>query len=190
MNKPAFRQIEAEIPRLRRFARYLARDIDLADDLVQECLLRAVSRIDTWEPGTNLRAWLLAILRNVFLSELRRVRRSPVHSEPDEGRLSAAQEKASATHQCEPEFVIYLASVQCAFDRLSEEHREILALVAIEDLTYEEAAAVLDIPIGTVRSRLSRARTALRELMAHKGGKTDRTISSCTNARAASHHSS
>jgi RNA polymerase sigma-70 factor (ECF subfamily) len=189
MNNPAFREIEAEIPRLRRFARYLARDIDLADDLVQECLLRAVSRIDTWEPGPNLRAWLLAILRNVFLSELQRVRRSPVHNEPDEERLSAAQE-AGATHQCEPEFVIYLASVQCAFDRLSGEHREILALVAIEDMTYEEAAAVLDIPIGTVRSRLSRARTALRDLMAHNGGKTDRTISSCASARAASHHSS
>jgi RNA polymerase sigma-70 factor (ECF subfamily) len=190
MNNPAFRQIEAEIPRLRRFARYLTRDADAADDLVQECLLRAVIHIDSWEPGTNLRAWLLTILRNVVLSELRRVRRSPVHSEPDEARLRAAEERASATDQWEPDFAIYLASVQCAFDRLSEEHREILALVALEELTYEEAASVLAIPIGTVRSRLSRARTALRELMAHKGRKTDRRISSCTNTRAASHDSS
>jgi RNA polymerase sigma-70 factor, ECF subfamily len=181
------RLIEGEIPRLRRFARYLARDADAADDLIQECLLRAVTRIDTWEPGTNLRAWLLTILRNVFLTGLRRVRRSPVHIEPDEARLSAAQDVVGAK-PCESEFGIYLTAVQRAFDRLSEEHREILALVAIEELTYEEAGAVLDIPIGTVRSRLSRARAALRQHMAHKDGKTGRMISSCINARPASHH--
>jgi RNA polymerase sigma-70 factor (ECF subfamily) len=190
MNNPAFRQIEAEIPRLRRFARYLTRDADAADDLVQECLLRAVTHIESWEAGTNLRAWLLTILRNVFLSEIRRVRRSPVHREPDEARLGAAQERASAADQVEPEFAVYLAAVQCAFDRLREEHREILALVAIEELTYEEAAAVLDIPIGTVRSRLSRARTALREYMNHKVGKADEKIGSCTDAHVSTLHRS
>jgi RNA polymerase sigma-70 factor (ECF subfamily) len=165
MDEETLHRIEAEIPRLRRFARYLARDADVADDLVQECLLRAVSRIDTWEPGTNLRAWLLTILRNVFLTELRRIRRAPVRSEPDEERQAAAQESAGANHQNDQDFAIYLAAVQRAFDRLGEEHREILLLVAVEELTYEEAAAVLDIPIGTVRSRLSRARTALRQLL-------------------------
>jgi RNA polymerase sigma-70 factor (ECF subfamily) len=190
MNNPVFRQIEAEIPRLRRFARYLTRDADAADDLVQECLLRAVAHIESWEPGTNLRAWLLTILRNVFLSEIRRVRRSPVQSEPDEARLSAAQERATAADQIDPEFAVYLAAVQCAFDRLSEEHREILALVAIEELTYEEAAAVLDVPIGTVRSRLSRARSALRESMNQKGGKADGRIRSCAHARVGSLHGS
>jgi RNA polymerase sigma-70 factor (ECF subfamily) len=73
--------------------------------------------------------------------------------------------------------------VHRAFDQLSEEHREILALVDIEELTYEEAGAVLDIPIGTVRSRLSRARAALRQHIAYKDGKTGRMISSCVNVR-------
>jgi RNA polymerase sigma-70 factor (ECF subfamily) len=188
MNDPVFRRIEAEIPRLRRFARYLARDADTADDLVQECLLRAVSRIDSWEPDTNLRAWLLTILRNAFLTELRRARRTPVQSEPDEARLTAAEERACATNHSEPEFAIYLATVQRAFDRLGEEHREILLLVAVEDLTYGEAAAVLDIPIGTVRSRLSRARAALRDLMAHKSRSSDGKISPRANAQATCHH--
>jgi RNA polymerase sigma-70 factor (ECF subfamily) len=170
MDDETLQRIEAEIPRLRRFARYLARDVDLADDLVQECLLRAVSRLDTWEPGTNLRAWLLTILRNVFLTELRRARRAPVTSAhnnvPHDPAQAAAQAAAAeGAHEGEQDFAIYLAAVQRAFDRLSEEHREILALVAIEELTYEEAAAVLAIPIGTVRSRLSRARTALRQLL-------------------------
>jgi RNA polymerase sigma-70 factor, ECF subfamily len=165
MDEETLHRIEAEIPRLRRFARYLARDADVADDLVQECLLRAVSRIDSWEPGTNLRAWLLTILRNVFLTELRRIRRTPIRSEPDEAQQAAAQEAAGASHHNDQDFAIYLAAVQRAFNRLGEEHREILLLVAVEELTYEEAAAVLNIPIGTVRSRLSRARTALRQLL-------------------------
>jgi RNA polymerase sigma-70 factor (ECF subfamily) len=165
MDEDTLHRIEAEIPRLRRFARYLARDADVADDLVQECLLRAVSRIESWEPGTNLRAWLLTILRNVFLTELRRMRRAPIRNEPDETRQDAMQEVRHGNHETDQDFAIYLAAVQRAFNRLGEEHREILLLVAVEELTYEEAAAVLDIPIGTVRSRLSRARTALRELL-------------------------
>jgi RNA polymerase sigma-70 factor (ECF subfamily) len=152
------RLIEGEIPRLRRFARCLARDDALADDLVQDCLLRAISRFDTWEPGTNLRAWLMTILRNVFITELRRVRRTPATIECEDTRQAAA-------HAGMQDHAIDLAAVQRAFDRLSDDHREILLFVALEEFSYGEAASVLNLPVGTVRSRLSRARTALRELV-------------------------
>jgi RNA polymerase sigma-70 factor (ECF subfamily) len=160
------RLIEAEIPRLRRFACYLARDGVFADDLVQECLLRAIRRIDTWEPGTNLRAWLLTILHNVFLTEKRRIRRRPIISEndsiPDQLMSHAPNYREEEEHRVRS---IHLAAVQRSFDRLCIEHREVLGLVAVEEMTYEEAAAVLGVPIGTIRSRLSRARAALREMM-------------------------
>jgi RNA polymerase sigma-70 factor, ECF subfamily len=150
------RRIETEIPRLRRFARFLSRDADLADDLVQECLLRAISRIDTWQPGSNLRAWLLTILRNIFFTEMRRLQRTPIVS------VAAEDVTSATTQESEPEFAPYLASIQEAFNQLEEEHREILVLVALEELTYQEAASILGIPVGTVRSRLSRARKAMR----------------------------
>jgi RNA polymerase sigma-70 factor (ECF subfamily) len=152
------RLIEDEIPRLRRFARSLARDNTLADDLVQECLLRAISRFHTWERGTNLRAWLLTILRNVFINELRRVRRKGDTIEYDDTRHAEAQAGTQS-------LTVDLAAVQRAFDRLSDEHREILHVVALEQFSYGEAASALGVPIGTVRSRLSRARAALRETM-------------------------
>jgi RNA polymerase sigma-70 factor (ECF subfamily) len=152
------RLIEPEIPRLRRWARCLAGDHVLADDLVQECLLRAIKRFDTWQPGTNLRAWLMTILRNVFLTEFRRARRFRQGIEFDEIN-------PTMPHAGMPDRRLDLAAVQRAFDSLSDVHREILVLVALEELTYEEAASVLGLPVGTVRSRLSRARTAMRELL-------------------------
>ncbi len=148
-------QIEGEIPRLRRYARYLARDVDQADDLVQDCLTRAIAKIDTWQPGTNLRAWLFVILRNAYISEVRRCIRMPfgTNSAEDDLRLvvSGGQEAS-----------VELIEVRVALDALSIEHREVLHLVAVEGLKYEEAAEVLEVPVGTVRSRLSRARSALR----------------------------
>ena len=147
--------IEAEIPHLRRFARYVVRDVDRADDLVQECLTRAIAKLHTWTPGTNLRAWLFVILKNCHINEVRRER--PTSEMPDDHPLlnvPASQD----TH-------ISLLEVRDAYLRLSEEHREVLLLVAIEGLRYEEAAAILKLPLGTVRSRLSRARQALREAL-------------------------
>src|SRR5262245_1522733 len=149
------RLIEVELPRLRRFAVFMARDSILADDLVQECLLRAVSHFDSWEPGTNLRAWLLTILRNVFITEIRRIQRMRNTVPYDETRQATVRDDM-------PDLAIDLAAVQRAFDRLSDKHREIMHLVALEEFTYEEAASILDLPIGTVRSRVSRARIALR----------------------------
>ncbi len=148
-------QIESEIPRLRRYARYLTRDADQADDLVQEALMRSIAKIHTWQPGTNLRAWLFVILRNAYISEVRRANRAPTDSAVAEDHPGLAVAGGHETR-------IALVELRQAFDTLSAEHREVLHLVAVEGLKYEEAAEVLEIPVGTVRSRLSRARTALR----------------------------
>ena len=146
--------IEAEIPRLRRYARFLVGDVDQADDLVQECLTRAIAKIDSWQPGTNLRAWLFVIMRNCFFNDLRRKSRSPFIEDAE--TTFAASPGNQDAHMA-------LQEVRRAFHQLSEEHREVLLLVAIEGLAYEEAAAIIGVPIGTVRSRTSRARQALRE---------------------------
>jgi RNA polymerase sigma-70 factor (ECF subfamily) len=151
-------QIEAEIPRLRRYARYLRREPDHADDLVQECLARAIAKLHTWQPGTNLRAWLFVILRNCHINEVRREQR--IDSLDD-----APADEPSLTTPGNQETSVALAEVRKAYLSLSEEHREVLLLVAIEGLQYEEAAAILEVPLGTVRSRLSRARQALRQAL-------------------------
>lgn len=147
-------RLEGEIPHLRRWARHLTRDPDLADDMVQECLLRAVSRASQWRPGSSVRAWLFAILKNAFISDRRQAsRRSNVVSLENyrEPSVKGGQESHMA-----------LIEVRRAFGRLSGEHCEVLFLVAIEGMPYEDAAAALGIPVGTVRSRLSRARLALK----------------------------
>jgi RNA polymerase sigma-70 factor (ECF subfamily) len=152
-------QIEQEIPRLRRYARYLRREPDHADDLVQECLSRAIAKIDTWQPGTNLRAWLFVILRNCHINEIRREQR--VVSLEDENPASEPMLSVPGSQETR----VALAEVRRAYLSLNEEHREVLLLVAIEGLQYEEAASILEIPLGTVRSRLSRARQALRQAL-------------------------
>lgn len=148
-------QVEPEIPRLRRYARYLTRDADQADDLVQEALTRAIAKIDTWQPGTNLRAWLFVILRNAHISEIRRQSRAPIDEAVADDHPGLAVTGGHESH-------LALVELHKAFEGLSEEHREVVHLVAVEGLKYDEAAAILEIPVGTVRSRLSRARTALR----------------------------
>lgn len=146
--------IATEIPRLRRYARHLARDRDRADDLVQDCLLRAIARLDTWRPGTNLRAWLFAILRNGHISALRSRRRAPLLDVGDE----LPEFGTPGGHEAR----VHLQEVAATLGALSAEHREVLHLIALDGLTYDEAATLLGIPVGTVRSRLSRARADLR----------------------------
>jgi RNA polymerase sigma-70 factor, ECF subfamily len=150
--------IEMEIPRLRRYARYLARDADRADDLVQECLTRAIAKVDSWTPGTNLRAWLFVILRNCHINEVRRGQRTSLIGEASSDYEIVPTPASQESH-------INLLEVRDAYLNLSEEHREVLLLVAIEGLQYEEAAAILGVPVGTIRSRLSRARQALRDAL-------------------------
>lgn len=148
-------RIVAEMPRLGRYARRLVGDADRADDLVHDCLVRALDKVDSWQPGTNLRAWLFAILRNCLYDQHRRNKRRPVVGgeipEDQLPRVSGGQEERIA-----------LDEVDDALGRLGDDHQQILYLVAIEGRRYEDAAGQLEIPVGTVRSRLSRAREALR----------------------------
>lgn len=142
-----------EIPRLRRFARVLARAPDAADDLVQETLMRAMAARAQFALGTNLRAWLFTILRHARAAEARRDRRSPFQPAavmPD-APVSGGQEERQA-----------MRDLLMAYRRLPAIQREALWLVVVEGLDYAEAAQVLGVPQGTLRSRLSRAREALR----------------------------
>jgi RNA polymerase sigma-70 factor, ECF subfamily len=152
------KRIEAEIPHLRRYARALVRDVVGADDLVQECLERALSKLDLWREGSNLRAWLFSILHNQHVNHVRRSIRTgaPVEFDDDAPQLSqpASQEKR-----------LELRDLDRALARLPQEQQAVILLVGLEGMPYAEVGAVLGIPIGTVRSRLSRGRSALRELM-------------------------
>ena len=148
--------IEAEIPHLRRYARFLTHDVADADDLVQQCLVRAIERLHQWRVGTNMRAWLFTILRNQFISDVRRESRRRELEE--EGDLGPPEPEAQAQ-----EGALELEEVREAFETLGAAHREILVLIAIEGFQYEEAAVLLDVPVGTVRSRLFRARALLRQ---------------------------
>jgi RNA polymerase sigma-70 factor (ECF subfamily) len=133
---------EREIPRLWRYAQSLRREPDHAEDPVQECLLRAIEKIHTWQPGTNLRAWLFVILRNCHLNEIRRERR--IVSNDDDSPSSGP----TLTVPGNQEICVALAEVRNAYLSLSEEHREVLLLVAIEGLQYKEASAILECPSG------------------------------------------
>ena len=150
--------MKAEIPRLRRFARYMTRDADYSDDLVQECLARAIANIESWQPGTNLRAWLFVILKNVFRNDKRRAQHDTAY------RNGLVDKETSLFAPAQQHNHLVLSEVQQAFQLLTDDHREVLMLIAVEGLRYEEAAVVLNISVGTVKSRLSRARTALRAL--------------------------
>lgn len=151
--------IEPHIPALRRFAWALLRSGQGADDLVQDCLERAVGRWQSRREDGDVRAWLFAILNNCFLSDRRRDTRRgpqlPLDAMPAEPSVAARQD--ARLH--------YMDVVQ-ALSELSEEQRVVLLLVGVEDMQYSEAARVLDVPIGTVMSRLSRGREQLRRLVA------------------------
>jgi RNA polymerase sigma-70 factor (ECF subfamily) len=150
-------QLEREIPSLRRFARALVGDAARADDLVQDALERALTRLDTFQPGTNMRAWLFTILRNAFINDLRRARLAPTAPETIEGMMAPAP--PSQDHG------LALGDLRRALDRLSPEMREVVLLIGLEGLSYEEAADILKVKVGTVKSRLSRGRESLRRLL-------------------------
>lgn len=159
--------LEKEIPRLRRYARALARDAARADDLVQSCLARALSKSHLWQPGTDLRAWLFTILHNQHVNDVRRAVREGVTIPVDDVApvLTVRSTQGAA---------LRLRDLDRAMCRLPEEQRQVLLLVGLEGMRYEEVAAVLNVPVGTVRSRLSRGRDMLRYLMdmkpAHEEG--------------------
>lgn len=151
------RLIEPQIPALRRYAFALTRDHALADDLVQDCLERAVGRWYLRRSDGDLRAWLFAILHNLFVSGLRRERGRPRHEDLDDAagpNVPGAQEGALVGRD-----------ILRALEALPMDQRAVLLLVGVEGLSYEAAGRVLGVPLGTVMSRLSRAREAMRRHM-------------------------
>lgn len=162
--------IELEIPHLRRFARARVGNPDLADDLVQGCLERAIENFSSFTRGTNLRAWLLTILRNHQISEYRRASRRPECVCIDDVNYLEAQAPSQ-------DKVLEAKQFLALFDHLSDSDQEILLLVGAEGLKYEEAADVVGIPVGTVRSRVFRARERLQAMAARMNTLGDPTVS-------------
>jgi RNA polymerase sigma-70 factor (ECF subfamily) len=153
--------IVALIPRLRRFARTLTRDPHDADDVVQIALERALSRLDQWHRDARLDSWLFKIVRNAWIDEVRsRGRRDRVFAGEEAGEHVGVDAMAGQTD---------LLSVQSAMAMLPEEQRTTVSLVLVEGLSYQEAADVLGIPVGTLTSRLARARDALQILLDPEG---------------------
>jgi RNA polymerase sigma-70 factor, ECF subfamily len=155
-------RIEAEIPRLRRYAYTLARDQIAADDLVQDCIVRALSKIDLWRYGTNLHAWLSAIMRNEHVNEVRRVVRegASVVVREDEPLLGRAAEQDRR---------LELRDLHRALDRLPNEQRTAVLLTGLYGVSYKAVADIAGVPVGTIRARVSRARAALRHLTGFGG---------------------
>lgn len=152
---PNQQDIVAEIPRLRRYARALTGDSYRADDLVQDTIERALGKWLLWQPG-NLRAWLFTLMHNIFVNQIRRganIEYRDDESFPD-APVRATQEDGIA-----------LRELERALSRLTPEHREVLLLVGLEELSYEDTARVIGVPVGTVMSRLHRARERLRTLL-------------------------
>jgi len=160
--------LETEIPGLRRYARALTHDASRADDLVQSCLLRAIAKQHLWQAGTDLRAWLFTILHNQNVNDARRSMR--------EGAAVPVQDVAPVlTAPSNVEASLQLRDLDRAIASLPEEQRQVILLVGLEQMRYEEVAKILGIPVGTVRSRLSRGRASLRALMGMKDGQVSST---------------
>ncbi|WP_434513936.1 RNA polymerase sigma factor [Dechloromonas sp. ARDL1] len=151
------RAILAELPRLRRYARAMLGDRAAADDLVQDTLERAWSRIAQWRPGSDLRAWLFGIMHNLRIDQLRR-NGLPMASLDEE-------EVAEVSVRPTQSDLLEVMDLESALRQLPDEQREVLLLVALEEMRYADIAALLGIPVGTVMSRLSRGRERLRVVM-------------------------
>jgi RNA polymerase sigma-70 factor, ECF subfamily len=149
-------QLVAFLPNLRRFAISLCGSRDVADDLVQAACERALASAERFEPGTRFDAWMFRILRNLWIDVVRKRKTAGVQED-----ISEREDIAGASGEREVEARMTLRSVGEAITELPDEQREVLLLVCIEELSYRETADVLDIPIGTVMSRLARARKNL-----------------------------
>lgn len=150
-------ELPDHIPALRAFAISLTRNVAEADDLVQETILKAWSNVEKFTVGTDLRAWLFTILRNTFFSAKRKTRREV--ADPDGIHAGSLFDKPAHDGR------LAFADFQRAFDRLSAEHREVLILVGANGYSYEEAAGMMGVAVGTAKSRANRARARLCELL-------------------------
>ena len=151
--------ILAEMPRLRRYARALLRDRDSADDLVQDCLERALSRLDNWRTGENPRRWLFTIMHHLFVDQARKTKRRAevvMLTLDDSEAMSSPAEQADSVASRE---------IIEALQAISPERRAALVIVGIEGFSYAEAATILGIPAGTLMSRVARGREELRGLL-------------------------
>jgi RNA polymerase sigma-70 factor (ECF subfamily) len=155
------------LPRLRRFAVALTGDLDQADDLVQEACMRALSRVEQWQPGTRLDSWMYRIAQNLWLD---RMRAKKVRGEQVD--VESAEALAGPDGRVVVESRLTLNAVSAAMAQLPDEQRLLIALVCIDGLSYKEAAEITETPIGTVMSRLARAR---RELHARLEGRPQPT---------------
>ena len=164
MNLAEFqRSLIAELPPLRRFARALCGDASLADDLVQDCVERALKKRHLYDAARPLKAWLYAILRNIHISHWRKASNFGVPKELDdlegfEGSVPPAQEHNMS-----------VALITSALEKLPQAQREVLVLISLEEMSYRDASEVLGVPIGTIMSRLSRARANLQEILEKRG---------------------
>lgn len=159
MREQLLQDIEQLIPALRRYAWFLVRDPHSADDLVQDCLEKAVGHLGQFRAGTNLRAWLLTIMRNCFFDAKRR----------DKGRITVALDDLPCEKAWSParqEDNLLVEELRGAFLKLPEQQKLAMICVIFEGMAYDEAAEVLGVSIGTVKSRVSRGREALRQATA------------------------
>jgi len=152
------RLLEAQLPRLRRYARALTRDPSRADDLIQDTLVRALAKQHLYQDGTNLRAWLFTVMHNQHVNDIRR-------NVQEGNSLDVDTVAAHLVAVTNPTASRQLRELDEAIGKLAMEQRQVILLIGLEGMSYEEAAAILKLPIGTVRSRLSRGRDALRQLM-------------------------
>jgi RNA polymerase sigma-70 factor (ECF subfamily) len=160
MNTVLENDIAALLPRLRRFARSITFHREDADDLVQVAVERALTHAGQWEPGTRLDSWMFRIVKNAWIDEVRsRARRAELFAPEEEGE-HVGDNVAEAQQQ--------RMAIEKAVSLLSEDHRLVIGLVLVDGLPYKEAAEVLEIPMGTLTSRLARAREALQELLSDR----------------------
>lgn len=157
MSQMVISEMETLLPTLRRFARSLTRDMSQADDLVQDTVERALKRIESFQEGTNLKAWMFTIMRNRFISECRKPKPVAGSHEIDSGQYDVGIPGAQQD-------TVELKEFQVAFSKLSTSDQQLLILAGLENIPYPEIAQMLKVAIGTVKSRVARARSRLRVL--------------------------
>jgi len=176
MPKDARFNVVAQLESMRKYARALTRDADEAEDLVHDALLRAYERRRRFRAGQNLRAWLLAVLHNAFIDIVRKRR-------AEARRLARVAEIAPREAPPNQDHAVRLAQIRAAFMELPDSQRAVLHLIVLEGLSYQEAAATLGIPLGTLMSRLGRARAALRSGEEPSAAAPERHFSRSTRLR-------